>query len=174
MAIEFRGGIVLKRRPPQTPTNSSGPTPDVDPIPRPDPTTQPKPALVGAREGPKQAVPGGAKRLVHTPPYGGSATTLRRRQLLLRLVPKPEHEPKEGVVEEERDSQRRRTQRGAAVPALRVGEDPAVAKRADGSEDPMQRVRGPVQVGPARARIPTRRQPDVRVGEALELSPESG
>ncbi|KAH0989845.1 hypothetical protein GBA52_001328 [Prunus armeniaca] len=58
------------------------------------------------------------------------------------------------------------------VPALRDGQDAAVADRAHGSEDAVQRVRGPVQVRSARTRVPTRLEPDVRADEALQLAPQ--
>lgn len=58
------------------------------------------------------------------------------------------------------------------VPALRGGEDAAVADWAHGPENAVQRLWGPVQVGSARTRIPTRGEPDIRVDEALEFPPE--
>lgn len=42
-----------------------------------------------------------------------------------------------------------------------------------GAQDSVQRMWGPVQVGAAGARIPTRGEPDIRVDEALEFAPES-
>ena len=56
--------------------------------------------------------------------------------------------------------------------ALRLGEDAAVADGSAGPEDTLQRVRRAVQVGPARARVPTRGEPDFRADSALELAPE--
>ena len=56
--------------------------------------------------------------------------------------------------------------------ALRVGEDPAVADGSAGPEDAVQRVRRAVQVGSARARVPTRGEPDFCADSALELAPE--
>ena len=51
-------------------------------------------------------------------------------------------------------------------------EDTPVAGGSARGQDAVQRVRGPVQVGPARTRVPASREPDIRVGEALELAPE--
>ena len=61
---------------------------------------------------------------------------------------------------------------GPEVPALRHGQDAAVADRAHGPEDPVQRVRREVQVGPAGAGVQARGEPDVCADEALELAPQ--
>ncbi|KAE9445589.1 hypothetical protein C3L33_22513, partial [Rhododendron williamsianum] len=61
---------------------------------------------------------------------------------------------------------------GATVHALRVGEDAAVAGRAPGAEDAVQRVRRAVQVGAAGAGVQASGEPDVRADSALQLSPE--
>lgn len=56
------------------------------------------------------------------------------------------------------------------MPPLRGGEDSAVADRAHGTEDAVQRVRGQVQVGSAGAGIPARSEPHLRVDAALQLA----
>ncbi|KAJ9559612.1 LOW QUALITY PROTEIN: hypothetical protein OSB04_004772 [Centaurea solstitialis] len=58
------------------------------------------------------------------------------------------------------------------VPALRIRYDAAVALGPNGAQDALQRVWGPLQVGSVGTRIPTRSQPDLRVGKAFELAPE--
>lgn len=47
-----------------------------------------------------------------------------------------------------------------------------MANRTPGTQDAVQRVRGEVQVGSARTRVPTRSEPDVRADSALELASE--
>lgn len=55
---------------------------------------------------------------------------------------------------------------------LRVGEDATVADWSTGAEDPVQRVRGKIQVRPTRSRVPTSSEPNLRADSALELSPQ--
>ena len=77
-----------------------------------------------------------------------------------------------GKIESEEGRVGYRRRRRAAVQPLCLGEDAAVARGTAGTEDAVQRVRGSVQVGSARTRIPTRREPYVRDDSALELAPQ--
>jgi hypothetical protein len=58
------------------------------------------------------------------------------------------------------------------VHALRVGEDAAVADGAAGPQDPVQRVRGEVQVRAAGAGVQAGSQSHVRADAALQLAPQ--
>lgn len=77
-----------------------------------------------------------------------------------------------GKIESEEGRVGYRRRRRAAVQPLCLGEDAAVARGTAGTEDAVQRVRGSVQVGSARTRIPTRGEPYVRADSAFELAPQ--
>ena len=74
----------------------------------------------------------------------------------------PSKKGRKGRAEEEGQRQRwQRQWRGRAqVLALRHGQDPAVADRAHGTEDSVQRLWREVQVGQAGARVQARGEPD--------------
>lgn len=154
MAIEFRGGIILNRRPPLHPHRRRQSRHLLLRHHRPLAAAFGLPIRrVGPRESTQQALPRAAVRLVLPAPPGG------------RLAVGPQN----GAVAQERAD----GDAGEEMPPLRVGEDPAVENGPNGPEDALQRVRGPVQVGPAGSRVPARRQPDFHLGEALEFAPES-
>lgn len=56
--------------------------------------------------------------------------------------------------------------------ALRFGEDATVEDRAAGTENPLQRVRGEVQVGASGAGVQAGSEPDIRAKPALQLPQE--
>ena len=166
MAIKFRRRIILLHRPlSQIPTN-----PRFGHPPWPEPRPESESPNLSPGQGQKQAVSGGSVRLVDQAPDGDAAHSVPGILLLFPQLGRPE----ESLLEAARRQHNRYLRRSSAVPALRGGEDPPMADGADGPEDAVQCVRGPIQVGSARTRVPTRRQPDVCVNEAFELSPESG
>ncbi|GFQ07007.1 gata transcription factor 12 [Phtheirospermum japonicum] len=79
------------------------------------------------------------------------------------------------VSQKKRESARRipAAAGGEEVPALRHRQDAAVEDGAHGPEDTVQRVRGEVQVGPARARVSARVEPDICFDKAFEFTQES-
>lgn len=80
---------------------------------------------------------------------------------------------KNGQGGSEKEGERDRSRRaGEEMPALRHRQDAAVADGAHGPQDALQRLWGPIQVGPARAGVPARSQPDILADKALELAPE--
>lgn len=170
MAVKLRRGLFLQRPDPQPPAPIPRPespvriqATDVRIIPaRPEfPNRIRRPPQPSLRRGPatlqipQQEIASRSLRLDHAPPPPIPGQTLQ-------IVAGP----------------RRRTQRGGVgagdskVPPLRGGENPAVADGAHGAEDAVQRVRGQVQVGSACTRVPTRREPHLRVDAALQLPPQ--
>ncbi|CAH9064764.1 unnamed protein product [Cuscuta epithymum] len=135
-----------------------------------------------ARQGPQQTLTRRPREL-DVPPPGRLSSRLRLLVLRIRQPVEHREEDGEGGGHEEEGSAADRggvgggrrdeqQQRGAEVPALRDGQDAAVADGADGAEDAVQRVRGEVQVGAAGAGVPAGGEPDVHADEALEFAPE--
>ena len=155
MAIEFRGGIVLKRGLAETANDIRHESPNRRWNVRNDSTTRavnPKqqqqsdisPRNVGASQSPKQAVTCGTMQLDVTPSRSLSTipvviTAAAAFVHSVVLGPRPRHRRREengeggGVFEEERRSRQRR--RRAEVLALRHGQDAAVADGAHGPEN---------------------------------------
>lgn len=165
MALELRGGLLLRRRIPQPPPlhHPNKQQPHHSPRDRhvilPRPRTRPRAAYIPLRrlrprQGPQQAVTRRPLRLVLPSPP----------PLLL-----PGGVPGAGDARQEEG---RRRAHGPEVPALRVREDAPVEDGAHGPKDTVQCLRREVQIGPARAGVPAGGEPNVRVGEALEFAPE--
>lgn len=72
------------------------------------------------------------------------------------------------------ERRRLRRRHGKEVLALPSWQDTPVASRAHGAENPLQRVRRPLQVGAVAARVPAGQQPDVLERASLEFAPEGG
>ncbi|CAH9076619.1 unnamed protein product [Cuscuta europaea] len=133
-----------------------------------------------ARQGPQQTLTRRPCELDVPPP---GCLSSRLRFLVFRIRESVEHREEDGEgggLEEEGSAAERggggrsdeQQQRWAEMPALRDGQDAAVADGADGAEDSVQRVRGEVQVGAAGAGVPSGGEPDVHADEALEFAPE--
>jgi len=109
-------------------------------------------------EGAQQALTRSAGGLVHTPasPSGAGAREAAADE---GFTGEEERGNECGVFRKE-------------MPALRRGEDAAVADGTDGTEDAVQRVRREVQVRAAGSRVPAGGEPDIRVDEAFEFASE--
>lgn len=200
MAFEFRGGVVFQRGPAEAAADIRNESPTRrgsfrDPtIPT---RTQPKqqrsqhhhhhqqqpdiqPGRFGTRQGQKQTVPGRPMQLDLPPPPPLPADVvlgaIRRRfgWAAVSVTAAVNHRKENGEVSTEEEGEPGESGRWARgrpeVPALRDGQDAAVADGAHGPEDAVQRVWGPVQVRSARTRVPTSLEPDVRADEALQLA----
>lgn len=167
MAIQFRRGIIFKR----------GIAKAADNIGRECPTRRRirNPWIRARARKPKQPkIPPGATRARESPKQA-----LTRRPMQLGVPPLAPLSRCHVSIEKERrrggpGGGRPRSPHGRAeVPALCHGQDPSVADRAHGPQDALQCLRGPIQVGPARAGVSARCQPDFYADEALEFAPES-
>lgn len=189
MAIEFRGRIVFERGFAEAAANSRhegpnqrSPTGPPIPIPARNHAFGPNASLrhVGTGQGPKQALTRRPGELDVPPPHGvavGDTNTILRHVIIIGVRHCSDGDGQEAVGAQEEGGgsagelcRRQRRRRGEEVPPLRHGQDAAVADRAVGPEDAVQRLRRKVQVGPAGTGIPARCEPDVCADEAFEFA----
>lgn len=171
MALELRGRIILKRRPAQNPSvirnQSSAPHYRISWTAIPTRNSPKRTDITTSNERPRQSQKQAATLrplwLVHAPPRAFP------RHLFIRVW-RLQETAQNDVVEEEREFRLLRWR--PEVPALRGREDPAVANRAYGSQNAVQCMWCPIQIGSVGTRIPTRLEPDVCVRKTLELPSE--
>lgn len=172
MAFEFRGGVLLQRGPAEAAADIRHKSPDRRSL-RDEPGAQPKqpyiqPRNVGPGEGPKQALPCRPMQLEFPTPRALSKHARRRHFGTSQL----RQEDRESLPEEEGGPGRLPRWRRPEMPALRHGQDAAVADWAHGPENALQCVRGPVQVRAAGAGVSACCEPNVYADKALQLTSE--
>lgn len=166
MAIELCGRLILSRQGP--------PSPSI-PLHNHRETSNPRNVLLLRNATKPTAFP-----TRNASPRQGEKQAVTRRSWRLDHAPPPPHHsqyqyrPQNDNVQEERRLQLQFGFGlfGPEMPPLRIGEDASVADWAHGSQDAVQCMWGQVQVGSARARIPTRCEPDICIRQAFQFAPE--